>query len=106
MICVKIVTKITIILSKWILCRVWQGCRLIVIDVLHRNADILKYLKQSFSVMTESNGSVMWIVLLNQHMTVDLRDCEYTNGTKGSGCNRKYFSLSHISANLAVCGRL
>ena len=59
--------------------------------------------------MTESNGSVMRIILLDQNVTVKsshLRNCEDTDGTEGFGCYRKNLALCHISAELAVCGAL
>ena len=59
--------------------------------------------------MTESNSSVMRIILLDQNMTVEsshFRNCEDTDGTEGFGCYRKNLALCHISAELAVCGTL
>ena len=57
-------------LCERILRRIRQRCRLVVIDVLHRNPNILKYLKQSLSVMSECNRSVMRIILLDQNVTI------------------------------------
>ena len=97
------------ILCKWILCRIWQGCRLIVVNIFHRNAKIFEYFKQCFSVMSECNRSVMRIVFLDQYMAVEsshFRDRKYTDGTEGTCCYRKYFALCHVCADLIVGCRL
>ena len=96
-------------LCERILRRIRQRCRLVVIDVLHRNPNILKYLKQSLSVMSECNRSVMRIVFLDQYMAVlssHFRDRKYTDGTEGTCCYRKYFALCHVCADLIVGCRL
>lgn len=72
-------------LCERILRRIRQRCRLVVIDVLHRNPNILKYLKQSLSVMSECNRSVMRIILLNQNVTVEtshLMNGKYANASE------------------------
>ena len=92
-------------LCERILRRIRQRCRLVVIDVLHRNPNILKYLKQSLSVMSECNRSVMRIILLDQNVTVEtshLMNGKYANASERPGCNRKDFSLCHIRAQLIV----
>ena len=92
-------------LCERILRRIRQRCRLVVIDVLHRNPNILKYLKQSLSVMSECNRSVMRIILLDQNVTVEtshLMNGKYANASERTGCNRKDFSLCHIRAQLIV----
>lgn len=72
-------------LCERILRRIRQRCRLVVIDVLHRNPNILKYLKQSLSVMSECNRSVMRIILLDQNVTVEtshLMNGKYANASE------------------------
>lgn len=92
-------------LCERILRRIRQRCRLVVIDVLHRNPNILKYLKQSLSVMSECNRSVMRIILLDQNVTVEtshLMNGKYANASERTGCNRKDFSLCHILSPGAI----
>ena len=82
---------------------------LIVVNILHRNAKIFKYLKQRFSMMSERNRSVMRIVFLNQDMTVKsahFRNRKYADRSERTRCYRKYLPLRHICANLSVGGGL
>ena len=73
------------ILCKWILCRITHAGRLVVADFSDIDSDILKYLIQALSKVTESNSSVMWEALFDQHMTVEtshLWNCKDADGTK------------------------
>ena len=96
-------------LSPWIFCWVSYACRLVVSDLFNRNTDVFEYFKQSFSIMSECNRSVMWISSLDQYMTVEtshFRDCKYTDRTKGFCCNRKNFTVCNISAEFVVSSAL
>ena len=49
--------------------------------------------------MSKCYCSVVWIVLLNQHMAIEsshLRNGEYSDTTEGSGCNWKDLSLCDV----------
>ena len=55
--------------------------------------------------MTKSNSSMVWEILFDQYMAVKsshFRNCKYTNGTEGTGCNRKNLSLCNIGSELTV----
>ena len=60
------------ILRERILGGISHACRLIVPDLLNRNADILEYHIQRFAVVAEGNRSVMREVLLDQNVAVNL----------------------------------
>ena len=85
--------------------RIQHTLRLVVIQILHRHADILEYLIQSLSEMSECHSAVMRIVLLYQHMAVEashLGNGEYSDAAEGFGCHRKHLSLGNVSAKLIV----
>ena len=72
-------------LCKWIFCLIQHSCRLVKADLLYIYTDVLKYLIQALSKVTESNSSVMWEALFDQHMTVEtshLWNCKDADGTK------------------------
>ena len=94
-------------LCKWIFCLVQHSSRLVKADLLYIYTDVLKYLIQALSKVTESNSSVMWEALFDQHMTVEtshLWNCKDADGTKGPGCHWQYLALCYISAqNVVSC---
>ena len=58
---------------------------MIVPDLAGANADILKYLEESLSVVTESNSSVMREVLADKNVAIEtshLRDSEYADAAE------------------------
>ena len=66
-----------------ILCWVRQASWLVVSDIL--DAEILEYLEQGLTYVRECYGSVVWITLLNQYVTIEathLRDSEDTDATE------------------------
>ena len=66
-----------------ILCWVRQTSWLVVSDIL--DAEILEYLEQGLTYVRECYGSVVWITLLNQYVTIKaahLVDGENTDTTK------------------------
>ena len=75
----------TFSLTPRILCWVSYSCRLVVSNFFNRNTDIFEYFKQSFSIMSECNCSVMWISSLDQYMTIEtshFRNRKYTDRTE------------------------
>ena len=52
-----------------ILCWVRQASWLVVSDIL--DAEILEYLEQGLTYVRECYGSVVWITLLNQYVTIE-----------------------------------
>src|SRR5699024_6671068 len=90
-------------------CRIPHSLRLVEANLLRFHAQILEHFVKSLSIVAESYGSVMRIVLLYQHMTVEashLRNREDTDSSEGACRHRKHLSLCHISAKLAVCRAL
>ena len=78
---------------------------MVVSDLIRCYADVFEYFKQCFSIVSECNGSVMWIAFFDQLMTIEsshLRNREDTDATEGTGSNRKYFTVCHISAQFSV----
>ena len=66
-----------------ILCWVRQASWLVVSDIL--DAEILEYLEQGLTYVRECYGSVVWITLLNQYVTIEaahLFDGENTDTTE------------------------
>lgn len=66
-----------------ILCWVRQASWLVVSDIL--DAEILEYLEQGLTCVRECYGSVVWITLLNQYVTIEaahLVDGEDTDTTE------------------------
>ena len=56
--------------------------------------------------MTEHNSAVVRIVALDQHVAIEsahFRNSEYADTAEGLGCNRKYLTLSDVSAQLVIC---
>ena len=95
-------------LCERVLCRIRKRSRLVVVEILDRNADIFEDLEQLFTVVSESHCAVMRIVLLDQDVTVEtahLMDREDADAAEGPCRNGKDFSFRHIRAELAVrCG--
>ena len=59
--------------------------------------------------MSECNGSVMRISFFDQFMAIEsshLRNREDTDTTEGTGCNRKYLTICHISTQFSIRGAL
>ena len=59
--------------------------------------------------MSECNGSVMRIAFFDQLMTIEsshLRNREDTDATEGTGSNRKYLTVCHISTQFSIRGAL
>ena len=91
--------------AERILRRVRQRLRLVVIQILNRNSDVLKYLIKCLSEMSESNCAVMREVLLDQNMTVEashLRNSKHTDTSEGLCRYRKNLALCNVCAELVV----
>ena len=58
-------------LRKWIFCLIQHSRRLIKADLFYIYANVLKYLIQTLAEVTESNCTMMWESLFDQHMTVE-----------------------------------
>ena len=96
-------------LCKRILSGVHHALRLVEVDILYRNADILEYFIQSLAVVAECNCTVVRVVLFNENVSVEtshLRNCEYTYAAEGLGSNGKNFTVSDVCTQLAVSGGL
>ncbi len=79
--------------------------RLIISNLLRKDANILEHLIKCLSVVSERNCAVMRVILLDQYMTVEsahLLDRKYTDGAEGFRRNGKDFSLRHISAQNVI----
>lgn len=94
------------LLAPRVFCWIAHACRLIIANLSYRHADILKYFKQSLSVMAECYCTMMWETFFDQDMTIEsahFRNSKDTDGSKGTCCHRKDFTLSHISTKFIVC---
>ena len=92
-----------------ILCGITISGRAVVSDFLNGYPNILEYLIQRRAIMSEGNGPMMRIIALYEHMavkTAHFRYCEYPDGAKGTGGNRKNFALRHIGAENIIRGAL
>ena len=79
--------------------------RVVVTNFLNRYADIFEYFIQSFSIMAKSNGSVMREIALDQYMAVEtthFRNGKNTDGTEGTCCYRKDFTVCDVSSQYIV----
>ena len=96
-------------LCERILGRIQHSLRLVEIQVFYGYADVLEYFVQSLAEVSESYGTVVREVLLDQYVTIEtshLGDSENTDTTEGSGRNRKDFALCNVCAQLVVRGGL
>ena len=92
-------------LTPWIFCRISYTCRLIITDFLNRYTNIFEYFEESFSMMSECYCAMMREASLDQHVTVEtshLRNCKYSDCSKGTCCNRKNLSMCDISTKLVI----
>ena len=105
--CYYIIVRIR--LHKWILCLVKHSLRLVEADLIYINTDVFEYFVKSLSIMTECYSTMMRVVAFDQYMTVEtthLWDCEDTDRTKGTSCNRKNFTVCDVSTKFCISSTL
>ena len=66
--CYYIIVRIR--LHKWILCLVKHSLRLVEADLIYINTDVFEYFVQSLAEVSESNSTVVRIVLLHENVAV------------------------------------
>ncbi len=100
-----ILSAIPSVLPPGIFRRISDGGRLIIANLFHRHADILEHLEQGLSVVAERNSAMVRISSFDQYVAVEpshLGNCKYSDASKGSGCDRKNFSVGDVGPQTAV----
>ena len=90
-------------LCKGIFSRVRQRFRLVVRDICY--AQIFEDFKQRFAVVTECNCTVVRILFFDQNMTIEsvhFGNCKDTDGTEGTCCYRKDFTVCNVSSQYII----
>ena len=96
-------------LCERILGGVEVALREVVVDLVNGDAHVLENLPQILTLMTEHHSAVVWIVLLDEDVTVEaahVLDTEDTDRTERTGSYRNNLALSDVSAELSVGSRL
>ena len=76
---------IKIALCERILCGIEVALREVVVDLVHGDAHVLETLPQVLALMTEHDGAVVWVVLLDEDVTLEaahVLDTENTDRTE------------------------
>ena len=72
-------------LTPRILSRVSNSLRLVVANFVYCYADILEYFEELLAKVAECNGTVVWVVLFDEYVTVEAAhfwDSENTDSTE------------------------
>ena len=72
-------------LCEWILCWVEVALGKVVVDLVNGDTHVLENLPQILTLMAEHNGAVVWVVLLDEDVTIEaahVLDTEDTNRTE------------------------
>ena len=80
-----------------VLCWIRQALRLVVCDILY--AEILECFEEYFAYVCESNGTVVWVALLYEHVAIEtthLADAEDADAAEGTCRNVKHLALSDV----------
>ena len=86
-------------LFERILCRIGQALWLVVSHIL--NAHVLQEVEEMLAYMREGDGTVVRIVLLDEHVTIEaahLRNSEDTDATEGACRHVEHLALSDVGA--------
>ena len=86
-----------------ILCWIWQRLWLVVGDILY--SEILEHLEEHLADVREGNGSVVWIALLDEDVTIEashLWNSEDTDTTERACRNVKNLTLCNVRAEVAL----
>ena len=59
-------------LCEWILCWVEVTLREVVVNLLNWDAHVLENLPEILTLMAEHNGAVVWVVLLDEDVTIEI----------------------------------
>ena len=74
-----------IVLCKRILCGIEITLREVVVDLVNGNAHVLENLPEILTLMAEHHGAVVWVVLLDEDVTIEaahVLDTEDTDRTE------------------------
>ena len=72
-------------LCEWILCWVEVALGKVVVDLVNGDTHVLENLPQILTLMAEHNGAVVWVVLLDEDVTIEaahVLDTEDTDRTE------------------------
>ena len=72
-------------LCEWILCWVEVALGEVVVDLVNGDTHVLENLPQILTLMAEHNGAVVWVVLLDEDVTIEaahVLDTEDTDRTE------------------------
>ena len=72
-------------LCEWILCWIEVTLREVVVDLVNGDTHVLENLPEILTLMTEHNGAVVWVVLLDEDVTIEaahVLDTEDTDRTE------------------------
>ena len=72
-------------LCERILCGIEIALREVVVDLVHGDAHVLQNLPQVLTLVAEHHGAVVWVVLLDEDVTVEaahVLDTEDTDRTE------------------------
>ena len=58
-------------LCEWILCWVEVTLREVVVDLVNGDTHVLENLPEILTLMAEHNGAVVWVVLLDEDVTIE-----------------------------------
>ena len=96
-------------LAERILGGIVVALREVVIDLVNGDAHVLENLPEVLALMAEHNGAVMWIVLLDEDVTIEaahVLDAEDTDRTERTCSHWQNLALSNVGAQLGVGRRL
>ena len=96
-------------LAERILGRIEVALREVVVDFVNGDAHVLENLPEVLALMAEHNGAVVWIVLLDEDVTIEaahVLDAEGTDRTERAGSHWQNLALSNVSTETGVGGRL
>ena len=83
--------------------------REVVVDLVNGDTHVLENLPEILTLMAEHNGAVVWVVLLDEDVTIEaahVLDTEDTDRTERACSHRNNLALSDVSAELGVGSRL
>jgi hypothetical protein len=77
--------KLVLLVHERILCGIVVTLREVVVDLVNGDAHVLQNLPEILTLMTEHYGAMVWVVFLNENVTIEaahVLDTEDTNRTE------------------------
>jgi len=75
----KVLSHVT--LCEWALCGIEVTLREVVVDLVNGDTHVLENLPEVLTLMAEHNGAVVWVVLLDEDVTIEAAHVLDTEGT-------------------------